>query len=130
MKNLVFLSVLFSSSAFGAITISSECHKITDEVDREYCHKKRMQLIKKEMSKDVASWKKELSPSVKVSKQKKLQTKLTEQQALVEMMMEEIKIYKNHQRMLNEAKVVVKRKKKKKKKDRRSDIEKALNIRL
>lgn len=129
MKNiLILIALVFSFSAFSAVSLDTQCHKVADQIDRNYCHKKRLQLIDKEMAKDKATWKKNLSAAVKKQKLDRLQAKVTENQAFLAMLQDEVKVYEKHLAELKAAKVV--KEKKKKKKDNRSDVEKALNIKL
>ena len=48
MKNIIVLiAFVFSVSAFSAVSLDTQCHKVDDEIYRNYCHKKRMQLVNK-----------------------------------------------------------------------------------
>ncbi len=127
-KVITFLFLALLSLSSFAVDIKTQCHTIVDEVDRDYCHRKRMQILKKEISKDQLAWPKTLSATVKKQKQDGLRLRISQKQAQLQMLTDELKIDRAYESALTSSKTVSVRKKKKKKK--RSDLEKALNIRL
>ena len=125
-KLLLIISLnLVSMMAFG-IDLNTQCFSIVDELDRDYCHKKRMRLLKKQLSSDQSTWGRTLSLPVKEKKQSTLRLKISQKQSELSMLQDEVKLYKNHQNSLNAAKTIVIRRKKKKKKKKRN----FLNIKL
>jgi hypothetical protein len=131
MKLLIAL-LMMSSTAFavGNISLKSQCFKIKDSIDRKYCQDKKANLLKKHYNKQANTWKKGLKKNDKINKQKALNNSIASKSEQLKMLQLELNLMKQNKAKLAKAKIHQPKRKKKKKNDVKSQIEKALNIKL
>jgi len=128
MKLLLFIATMcFYSFAAPNVTYGTKCFSIKDNLDRDYCKKKKISIIKSKYAKEKSTWSKGVSAATKSQKSQAIALEIQEKEEMIEMHTAELNLLKENQASLNKAKVLKKKKKKKKKKN---DLEKALNIKL
>jgi hypothetical protein len=107
----IIISLVVSSSYVKA----TECININDSLDREYCFKKKVRVLKQNQSKELAQYKNGITQNNKSSLLKKTDQEIKNKIDLYNTLKEEIEITKEHKKKI--AKLPIKKKDKKKKKN-------------
>lgn len=131
MKLLMCFLLSLSVYAAPTVTLETECYKIVDNIDREYCQKKKLSILRGNFAKEEGTWKDGLSSSAKAQKTKSVNEQVLQAKELISVYQNKLTLLEAHKEKLAKVKIkTAKKKKKKKKKKKRSDLEKALNIKL
>lgn len=130
MKLLILALLSLNLFAAPKVALDTKCYQIADNVDREYCQKKKISLLQKSFATEQSSWKKGMSSATKAQKTKEVNEQVAEAKEMISVYQKKLEMLEDHKAKLASAKVITPKKKKKKKKKKRSDLEKALNIKL
>lgn len=131
MKLFTLITILaLNVSAVTQINLNSECFKIKDQIDRDYCKQKKSQLIRQQYTNLNTNWKKGFkSQNTKKQEQAKLNEKLLEKKEQLRLLSLELELIQSSKKVLDTAKVI-KPKKKKKDNSLKGQLERALKIKL
>lgn len=129
MKLLIVLLISFSAFA-ASITTETKCFLMKEDLDRDYCKKKKVSLLKNQFANEQKTWKNGIKSEEKNKKSAQINLSIAEIQEQLDLNKAKLELLKNHKEVLAKTKTIAPKKKKKKKKKKRSDLEKALNIKL
>jgi hypothetical protein len=105
MKLILFISLLFSFSVMAKNAPAKNCYKMTDNLDREYCQKKKRRALEKNFKNNHKQWsKKGLTKKQKNNKLKQMNKRLAARKALLADLEHEIKVINNYKKKLKKLK--------------------------
>ena len=105
MKLVLVMIFLMPLSGYS-LDIIKECHTLFDELDRDYCHAKKIRKMKKTFATDRIKWKKSLTQEKKTKLKVYFNRTVDQIEAHIKMLETELASLKIQQEALNKAETV------------------------
>jgi hypothetical protein len=115
-KILIILSISAYVFAAPKVSLETKCYELKDNLDRDYCQKKKAKLIETQYSNEEKTWSRGLMAAAKKAKTNSVVMKIKQKEEELSFIQKELDILKAHKAKLAKVKVVKPKKKKKKKK--------------
>jgi uncharacterized protein with FMN-binding domain len=113
---IILLSLISVAIAAPSVHLDTQCFKMKDSLDRDYCQKKKAKLIENKYNAEEKTWSNGLQAAAKTQKTNIINARILEKEEELNFAQKELELLKNHKARLAKVKVVTPKKKKKKKK--------------